>query len=103
VNLKILLPFRIFVEKTDVSRIVAETPTAPSDCCRTGWIVWRRSLSEFSFTKRPPAARFLWSWMKGSWSKTGAEVLVSVRRAIGGTDLGQLRDSVKREFLTLDD
>jgi F-type H+-transporting ATPase subunit epsilon len=30
-------------------------------------------------------------------------VLVSVRRAIGGTDLSQLHDAVKQEFLTLDE
>jgi F-type H+-transporting ATPase subunit epsilon len=35
--------------------------------------------------------------------KTGLDVLVSVRRAIGGPDLGQLRDAVEREFLTLDE
>jgi F-type H+-transporting ATPase subunit epsilon len=34
--------------------------------------------------------------------KTGPDVLVSVRRALGGTDLGQLRDAVEQEFLTLD-
>jgi F-type H+-transporting ATPase subunit epsilon len=34
--------------------------------------------------------------------KTGPTVLVSVRRAIGGTDLGQLRAAVEQEFLTLD-
>jgi len=27
---------------------------------------------------------------------------VSVRRAVGGTDLGELHESVKREFLTID-
>jgi F-type H+-transporting ATPase subunit epsilon len=26
-----------------------------------------------------------------------------VRRALGGTDLGQLREAVEREFLTLDE
>ena len=34
--------------------------------------------------------------------KAGAEVLVSVRHAIGGTDLGQLHEAVKREFLKVD-
>ena len=34
--------------------------------------------------------------------KAGADVFVSVRRAMRGTDLGQLRDTVEREFLTLD-
>jgi F-type H+-transporting ATPase subunit epsilon len=40
---------------------------------------------------------------QGVLVKTGADVLVSVRNAIGGTDLGQLHEAVKREFLTLND
>ena len=40
---------------------------------------------------------------EGVLVKTGPNVLVSVRRALGGTDLGQLRDSVKQEFLSLDE
>jgi F-type H+-transporting ATPase subunit epsilon len=39
---------------------------------------------------------------EGVLVKAGADVLVSVRHAIGGTDLGQLHEAVKREFLTLD-
>jgi F-type H+-transporting ATPase subunit epsilon len=35
--------------------------------------------------------------------KTGPNVLVSVRRALGGRDLGQLRNAVEREFLTLNE
>jgi F-type H+-transporting ATPase subunit epsilon len=35
--------------------------------------------------------------------KTGRDVLVSVRRAIAGRDLGQLRQAVKREFIALDE
>ena len=40
---------------------------------------------------------------EGVLVKTGASVLVSVRRALSGTDLGHLRDAVKREFLTLNE
>ena len=40
---------------------------------------------------------------EGVLVKTGPDVLVSVRRAIGGTDLGQLRAAVEKEFLTLDE
>ena len=40
---------------------------------------------------------------EGVLVKAGAEVLVSVRRAIAGTDLGQLRAAVTKEFLTLDE
>lgn len=39
---------------------------------------------------------------EGVLVKTGPEVLVSVRRAIGGHDLAQLRAAVDKEFLTLD-
>ena len=35
--------------------------------------------------------------------KTGLDVLVSVRNAIGGTDLGQLRPEVERKVLTLNE
>jgi len=41
--------------------------------------------------------------MRGCWSKPVWTLLVSVRNAIGGTDLSQLHDAVKREFLTLNE
>ena len=40
---------------------------------------------------------------EGVLVKTGTDVLVSVRNAIAGTDLGQLREAVQREFLHLDE
>jgi F-type H+-transporting ATPase subunit epsilon len=40
---------------------------------------------------------------EGVLVKTGAQVVVSVRHAIGGADLGQLRQAVEREFVTLDE
>jgi F-type H+-transporting ATPase subunit epsilon len=40
---------------------------------------------------------------EGVLVKAGLDVLVSVRNAIGGTDLGQLRETVEREFLHLDE
>jgi F-type H+-transporting ATPase subunit epsilon len=39
---------------------------------------------------------------EGVLIKTGQQVLVSVRNAIVGTNLSQLREAVEREFLTLD-
>jgi F-type H+-transporting ATPase subunit epsilon len=35
--------------------------------------------------------------------KAGPDVLVSVRRALAGTDLGQLRHAVDKEFTALDE
>jgi F-type H+-transporting ATPase subunit epsilon len=40
---------------------------------------------------------------EGVLVKSGQEVLVSVRNAIAGTDLRQLRQAVEREFLNLDE
>jgi F-type H+-transporting ATPase subunit epsilon len=38
---------------------------------------------------------------EGVLVKVGAEVLISVRRAVSGTDLRELEDAVKRRFMTL--
>ncbi len=40
---------------------------------------------------------------EGVLSKCGSDVLVSVRRALGGKDLSELREAVTTEFLTLDE
>jgi F-type H+-transporting ATPase subunit epsilon len=40
---------------------------------------------------------------QGVLVKAGAQVTVSVRRAMGGSDLGQLKDAVERDFLKLDE
>jgi F-type H+-transporting ATPase subunit epsilon len=40
---------------------------------------------------------------QGVLIKAGLEVLVSVRRAIRGTDLARLHEEVKREFLNMDE
>ena len=40
---------------------------------------------------------------EGVLVKTGADVLVSVRNAIGGMDLDKLHEAVEREFLNLNE
>jgi F-type H+-transporting ATPase subunit epsilon len=40
---------------------------------------------------------------QGVLVKAGSDVLVSVRNAIGGTDLGKLHEAVKQEFLNVDE
>jgi F-type H+-transporting ATPase subunit epsilon len=101
-NLKILLPFQIFAEKSGVSRIVAETREGSFgllphrlDCVAAlapGILTYDTDADGEVFVAVD----------EGVLIKTGADVLVSVRRALGGTDLGQLRAGVEREFLTLD-
>jgi F-type H+-transporting ATPase subunit epsilon len=40
---------------------------------------------------------------EGILVKAGADVLISVRNAIGGTDLGKLHEAVEREFMSLNE
>lgn len=40
---------------------------------------------------------------EGVLVKAGRNVLVSVRNAIGGTNLGKLREAVEREFVNLNE
>ena len=102
-NLKVLLPFQIFLEKAGVSRIVAETHEGSFgllphrlDCVATlaaGILIFETKMEGEAYVAVD----------EGVLVKTGPDVLVSVRRALGGTDLGQLRAAVEREFLTLDE
>lgn len=102
-NLKVLLPFRIFAEKTDVTRIVAETRAGSFgilprrlDCTAAlapGILVYENESEGEVYLAVD----------EGVLIKTGLDVLVSVRNAIAGTDLDTLRDSVEREFLNLDE
>jgi F-type H+-transporting ATPase subunit epsilon len=101
-HLKILLPFETFAEKTDVSRIVAETHEGSFgllphrlDCVA--------ALSPGILTYETTADGEVFVAVdEGVLVKTGMDVLVSVRRAIAGKDLAQLHKTVEQEFLSLD-
>jgi F-type H+-transporting ATPase subunit epsilon len=102
-TLKILLPFRIFAEQKAVTRIVAETRQGAFgllpqrlDCVAAlepGILIYETDGEDEKYVALD----------EGVLVKTGQEVLVSVRNAIAGTDLRQLREAVEREFLTLDE
>ena len=103
INLKVLLPFEVFAEKTGVLHIVAETHAGSFgllphrlDCVAAlapGILVYETEAE----------GEVYMAVDEGVLVKTGLDVLVSVRNAIGGTDLGELRDSVEREFLDLNE
>jgi len=100
-TLEVLLPFRVFARKTGVSRIVAETREGSFgllphrlDCVA--------ALAPGILTYEDEAdGEVSVAVDEGVLVKAGLDVLVSVRDAIGGTDLGQLREAVEREFLHL--
>lgn len=100
-TLRILLPFQVFAEKSGVSRIVAETRAGSFgllpqrlDCVA--------ALAPGILTFETDAeGEVLVAVDEGVLVKAGAEVLVSVRRAQGGSDLGQLRLAVEKDFKAL--
>lgn len=101
-HLKVLLPFQVFINQADVARIVAQTPDGAFgllphrlDC------VMALVPGVLNYVTAAGNNVYL-AVDQGVLVKTGSEVLISVRNAIGGTDLGSLHDAVKREFLTLD-
>jgi F-type H+-transporting ATPase subunit epsilon len=101
-HLKILLPFGVFAEHADVARIVVETRAGSCgllprrlDCVAAlvpGILIYQCQAQPVVYVAVD----------EGVLVKTGQEVLISVRRAMGGTDLGQLRAAMAREFLELD-
>jgi len=100
-DLKILVPFQVFAQRNNVSRIVAETREGSFgllphrlDCVAAlvpGVLTYKTVDADTTYLAVD----------EGVLVKTGAEVLISVRRAIGGTNLGELHEAVKREFLLL--
>ena len=131
-DLKILLPYRIFAEIKNVSNIIAETSEGSFgllpqrlDCVAAivpSIFSYETSMNPLFTTTTDDNRRIPSDIESQSYSdktksknkhyiavdegiliKAGNNVLVSVRNAFGGTDLGKLHDSVEKEFLNLDD
>ncbi len=102
-HLKVLLPFQVFAEQTGVTRIVAETREGSFGLLPHRLDCVAALVPGILIYQTESGGEVLVAVDEGVLVKTGMDVLVSVRRAIGGTDLGQLHAAVEREFLTLDD
>ena len=102
-NLKVLLPFQVFEEKTGVARIVAETREGSFGLLPHRLDCVAALVPGILIYETESGGEVLVAVDEGVLVKTGMDVLVSVRRAISGTDLGQLHAAVEKEFLTLDE
>jgi F-type H+-transporting ATPase subunit epsilon len=102
-NLEVLIPSQVFVSKTGVTRIVAETREGSFgllphrlDCIAAltpGILMYETEADGETYVAVD----------EGVLVKSGFDVRVSVRRALGGADLGQLRASVEKDYLTLNE
>jgi F-type H+-transporting ATPase subunit epsilon len=102
-TLKIFLPFKVFAEHSGVTRIVGESKQGEFgllphrlDC------VVALCPGILSYESEEEGEVFV-AVDEGLLIKIGSEVRVSVRNAIGGADLSQLYESVKQDFLTLNE
>lgn len=101
-HLKILLPFQVFADMADVVRVVAQTRTGSFGLLpRRRDCVMALMPGILLYQSRTGGERYV-AVDEGVLVKSGPDVLVSVRRAIAGTDLAQLRAAVERQFRVLD-
>jgi F-type H+-transporting ATPase subunit epsilon len=100
-DLKILLPYKVFAEVQHVKSLTADTNAGSY-----GFLPQRLDcvavLVPGIFSYETDTVHYL-AVDTGILIKTGSQVLVSVRNAIGGADLGKLGEAVKNEFLTIGD
>ena len=99
-NLKVLLPYGVYLQENDVLRVVADTGGGSLgllphrlDC------VAALTPGILSYATHEGDVHYL-AVDEGVLIKAGIDVLVSVRRAIGGSDLAKLHETVIHEFLT---
>jgi len=102
-RLKVLLPYQVYTEVDGVKRIVAETPQGSFgllprrlDCVAV------LAAGILTYETETEGEVYV-AVNEGVLVKAGADVLVSVRNAIGGMNLGKLRETVEREFMDLDE
>jgi F-type H+-transporting ATPase subunit epsilon len=101
-KLKILLPSLVYAEKDEVTRIVVETSQGSygilphrQDCVAV--------LVPGILTFETQAGGIAYAALDiGVLVKIGADVHISVRRAVFGAELERLRETVQREYSVLD-
>jgi F-type H+-transporting ATPase subunit epsilon len=100
-TLRILLPQGDFSQSSGVTRIVAETLEGSFGILPRRLDCVAALAPGILVHETAAGGEVLTAIDEGLLVKIGAEVTVSVRRAIGGTDLANLRDRVRREFLAV--
>ncbi|WP_423822278.1 F0F1 ATP synthase subunit epsilon [Salinisphaera sp. SPP-AMP-43] len=102
-HLRILLPFAVFVDRQHVQRIVVATTAGAYGFwphrldCVAALVPGILTYASEADGEVPIAVD------EGALVKTGPEVWVSVRRAVGGVALEALQAAVEQQFLQLDE
>ena len=102
-KLKVLLPFQVFAEKANVTRIVAETHEGSFGLLPQRLDCVAALVPGILEVETDEEGEVYLAVDEGVLVKSGQDVLVSVRNAIGGTQLSELREAIEQEFLTMDE
>lgn len=102
-QLEILLPFRVLASETGVLRIVAQTLEGSFGLLPRRLDCVAALVPGILVYETQAGGEHCVAVDEGVLVKVGAQVTVSVRRAIAGDDLQQLRAAVEREFLAIDE
>jgi F-type H+-transporting ATPase subunit epsilon len=102
-NLKVLLPYKVFAEKTGVSRIVARSSEGSFGLLPHRLDCVAALVPGILIFETEAEGEVYMAVDEGVLIKSGMDVQVSVRNAIGGTDLSKLHEAVGQEFLNLND
>jgi F-type H+-transporting ATPase subunit epsilon len=101
-HLKVLLPSHIFADKGGVTRIVAETREGSFGLLPNRLDCVASLTAGILIYETQAEGEVYIALDEGVLVKAGHDVLVSVRRAMGGTSLAQLRAAVEQEFVQID-
>ncbi len=102
-HLKVLLPFQVFADEEGVKRLVAESPEGSFGLLPNRLDCVSALAPGIVTYQKEGGGEIYVAVDEGVLVKSGADVLVSVRNAIGGTNLGELRDAVNEKFRTIDE
>lgn len=101
-HLKILLPFAVFADVQDVSRVVIETSAGSYGLLPQRLDCVAALVPGILVYETEDGVKYL-AVDDGVIVKAGDEILVSVRNAVGGVDLGKLAELVKEKFQQQDE
>jgi len=102
-NLKVLLPYKVFAQKNRVTRIVASSSEGSFGLLPHRLDCVAALVPGILIFETEAEGEVFMAVDEGVLVKSGQNVLVSVRNAIVGKDLSKLHEEIDQEFLSLDE
>ncbi len=102
-NLKILLPFKIFMELSNIARVVVDTSNGSYGFLPQRLDCVAALVPSILTYENSNGKIFYVAIDEGVLIKTEKDIQVSVRNAIAGADLGKLHESIEKDFKNLDE